>query len=398
MSFDTIYNNIDALFDEYIKKHTLRKSAFSTGMKDGDYVLNCNDGDLPYSKSWIKHDLALFLEQVLTIRADVANNIKETFIALDVAFKSYVDKFDIAISKFHTVSIQHGTNSKNERYIVLLCDQHSMMINISEPKGVIIKDLNDIIEVTYVPVVDDNINDALHSSIENFKNKMLLISGKSDATFNSEFVNELINDNLDNVINFRLQKQHKITDFIYRDKLNIVEKLEKNKKEHPNLTFRTRSSTVSLYKENIRFFMEIMKTMLSAPLYDHFSKAVNFYHNYKTIMNQDYELQFNFLVSHKLQDLDGTLFRISFDSDFELTFGVLFQSDNPNYYRSSLFEILKRDKTSGKKVDTLRTNDLSNFYSYLFEQYSVNLTSLLNKPVAEITWDDVIVLQMYHFK
>lgn len=398
MSFDTIYNNIDALFDEYIKKHNLRKSAFSTGMKDGEYVLNCNDGDLPYSKSWIKHDLALFLEQVLTIRADVANNIKETFIALDVAFKSYVDKFDIAISKFHTVSIQHGTNSKNERYIVLLCDQHSMMINISESKGVIIKDLNDIIEVTYVPVVDDNINDALHSSIENFKNKMLLISGKSDATFNSEFVNELINDNLDNVINFRLQKQHKITDFIYRDKINIVEKLEKNKKQHPNLTFRTRSSTVSLYKENIRFFMEIMKTMLSAPLYDHFSKAVNFYHNYKTIMNQDYELQFNFLVSHKLQDLDGTLFRISFDSDFELTFGVLFQSDNPNYYRSSLFEILKRDKTSGKKVDTLRTNDLSNFYSYLFEQYSVNLTSLLNKPVAEITWDDVIVLQMYHFK
>ena len=398
MSFDTIYNNIDALFDEYIKKHTLRKSAFSTGMKDGDYVLNCNDGDLPYSKSWIKHDLALFLEQVLTIRADVANNIKETFIALDVAFKSYVDKFDIAISKFHTVSIQHGTNSKNERYIVLLCDQHSMMINISEPKGVIIKDLNDIIEVTYIPVVDDNINDALHSSIENFKNKMLLISGKTDATFNSEFVNELINDNLDNVINFRLQKQHNITDFIYRDKLNIVEKLEKNKKQYPNLTFRTRSSTVSLYKENIRFFMEIMKTMLSAPLYDHFSKAVNFYHNYKTIMNQDYELQFNFLVSHKLQDLDGTLFRISFDSDFELTFGILFQSDNPNYYRSSLFEILKRDKTSGKKVDTIRTNDLSNFYSYLFEQYSVNLTSLLNKPVAEITWDDVIVLQMYHFK
>jgi len=398
MSFDTIYNNIDALFDEYIKKHTLRKSAFSTGMKDGDYVLNCNDGDLPYSKSWIKHDLALFLEQVLTIRADVANNIKETFIALDVAFKSYVDKFDIAISKFHTVSIQHGTNSKNERYIVLLCDQHSMMINISEPKGVIIKDLNDIIEVTYIPVVDDNINDALHSSIENFKNKMLLISGKTDATFNSEFVNELINDNLDNVINFRLQKQHNITDFIYRDKLHIVEKLEKNKKQYPNLTFRTRSSTVSLYKENIRFFMEIMKTMLSAPLYDHFSKAVNFYHNYKTIMNQDYELQFNFLVSHKLQDLDGTLFRISFDSDFELTFGILFQSDNPNYYRSSLFEILKRDKTSGKKVDTIRTNDLSNFYSYLFEQYSVNLTSLLNKPVAEITWDDVIVLQMYHFK
>jgi hypothetical protein len=398
MSFDTIYNNIDALFDEYIKKHNLRKSAFSTGMKDGEYVLNCKDSDLPYSKRWIKHDLALFLEQVLTIRTDVAHNIKETFISLDVAFKSYVDKFDIAMSKFHTMSIQHGTNSKNERYIVLLCDQHSMMIYICESKGVMIKDLNDIIEVTYVPIVADNINDALHSSVESFKNKMLLLSGYADATFNSEFVNNLINDNLDNVINFRLQKQHNITDFTYRDKLSIVEILEKNKKQHPKLTFSTRSSTVSLYKKDIRFFMDIMKTMLSAPLYDHFSRAVNFYHNYKTIMNQDYELKFNFLVNHKLQDLDGKLFSISFGSDFEFTFGILFQSDNPNYYRSSLFEIFKRDKTTGKKADAIRTNDLSNFYSYLFEQYSVNLTILLNKPVMEMTWDDVTVLQMYHFK
>jgi hypothetical protein len=396
MSFDTIYNNIDNLFDEYIKKHNLRKSAFSTGMKDGEYVPNCNE--FGYSKSWIKHDLALFLEQVLTIRSDVAHNIKETFIALDVAFKSYVDKFDIAMSRFHTISIQHGTNSKNERYIVLLCDQHSMMIYICDLKGVMIKDLNDVIEVTYVPVVDDNINDALHSSVVSFKNKMLSLSGKSEATFNSEFVNELVNDNLDNVINLRLQKQHNITDFTYRDKLSIVEILEQDKKQYPELTFSTRSSTVSLYKKDVRFFMTTMKTMLSAPLYDHFSKAVNFYHNYKTIMNQDYELIFNFLVSHKLQDLDGNLFSIHFGSDFELTFGILFQSDNPNYYRTSLFEIFKRDRTTGKKIDVLRTNDFSNFYSYLFEQYSVNLTSLLNKSVAEMTWDDVTVLQMYHFK
>jgi hypothetical protein len=396
MSFDTIYNNIDSLFDEYIKKHNLRKSAFSTGMKDGEYVPYCND--LGYSKSWIKHDLSLFLEQVLTIRSDVAQNIKETFIALDVAFKSYVDKFDIAMSRFHTISIQHGTNIKNERYIVILCDQHSMMIYICDSKGVMIKDLNDVIEVTYVPVVDDNINDALHSSVESFKNKMLLLSGKSEATFNSEFVNELVNDNLDNVINFRLQKQHNITDFTYRDKLSIVEILEQYKKQHSKLTFSTRSSTVSLYKKDIRFFMDIMKTMLSEPLYDHFSRAANFYHNYKMIMKQEYELEFNFLVRHKLQDLDGNLFSISFGSDFELTFGILFQSDNPNYYRTSLFEIFKRDRTTGKKIDVLRTNDFSNFYSYLFEQYSVNLTSLLNKSVAEMTWDDVTVLQMYHFK
>jgi hypothetical protein len=398
MSFDTIYNNIDALFDEYIKKHGLRKSAFSTGMKDGDYVLNCKGGDLPYSKSWIKHDLALFLEQVFTIRSDVAYNIKETFIALDVAFKSYVDKFDIDMSRFHTISIQHGTNSKNERYIVLLCEQHSMMIYICDSKGVMIKDLNDIIEVTYVPIVADNINDALHSSVESFKNKMLLLSGKSQATFNSEFVNELVNDNLDNVINFRLQKQHKITDFTYKDKLSIVEILEQHKKHHPALTFSTRSSIVSLYKKDIRFFMDIMKTMLSDTLYEHFSKAVNFYHNYKMIMKQEYELQFNFLVRHKLQDLDGNLFSISFGSDFELTFGILFQSENQNYYRTSLFEIFKRDRATGKKIDVLRTNDFSDFYSYLFEQYSVNLTSLLNKSVTEMTWDDVTVLQMYHFK
>lgn len=396
MSFDTIYNNIEALFDEYIKKHNLRKSAFSTGMEDGDYVPHSNE--LGYSKSWIKHDLALFLEDVLTIRSDVAHNIKKTFITLDVAFKPYVDKFDIAMSSFHTMSIQHGTNSKNDRYIVLLCDQHSMMIYVCESKGVMIKDLNDIIEVTYVPIVADNIDDALHNSIESFKNKMLLLSGKSDATFNREFVNELINDNLDNVINFRLQKQHNITDFTYSDKPSIVERLEKTTKQHPKLTFSTRSSTVSLYKKDIRFFMEIMKTMLSAPLYDHFSRAINFYHNYKTIMKQEYELQFNFLVRHKLQDLDGNLFSISFGSDFELTFGILFQSENPNYYRTSLFEIFKRDKKTGKKVDVLRTNDFNNFYSYLFEQYSVNLTSLLNKSVSEMTWDDVTVLQMYYLK
>ena len=166
----------------------------------------------------------------------------------------------------------------------------------------------------------------------------------------------------------------------------------KEKEKYPNFEFGVRSNTLTFFENDIMFFMNTMKTMLSTPIYDNFLQAVNFYHNYKQLMNQKYKLQFTFNVKHKLQEF-GTLLQVSFGNDFELTFGVITES-NDIYERPTLFKLFTRKKSNGSEQDFFYTDDFNGFYEYIFNLYSGNLTKILNKSVDQMSLDDGIVLMM----
>lgn len=400
MSFDTVYENIDSLFDSYVKEHHLIQTPFTTQMADGTYLSILNDDG--YHKRWLNHDLILFLQHFLATTPEVAKNIKETLMALGSAFKSHVDLNDYSQSPYHIMSVREGVSVVGHRYIVLTFQQSDLIIHLSKlPSGlelVQFHDMSDIVDNMPVKVVNDDLNASLNAAIENFKNKMMVVAGNQVAHFDKQFVDDLSNASLEDIINLRLKEQHAITEFRYRDKINLVNELHEEKEKYPNFEFGMRSNTLTFFENDIMFFMKTMKTMLSSQLYDNFLKAINFYHNYKQLMNQDYQIQFHFYIKHKLQDLDSVLFKISFGNDFELTFGPLNDSSNPHYKRTSLFEVHTRSKRTGNKEHVLRTSDFSDFYQHVFDIYSLNITSILNKPMLELTWDDVTVLNMYHFK
>lgn len=397
MSFDNIYENIDNLFDAYVKKHNLIQTPFISEMADGTYLSTKNvlkdDGQ---DKLWLNHDLILFLKQTLLLTPEVARNIKETLITIGSFFKPHVDMIHQSKSPYHIMRIQKGISVRGERYIILLFQQTDMLIHLSSSKDglqlIKFKEIDDIIETIPVNVVNHDINKALNKSVENFKNNMMFLAGNQVSHFDKKFVDELENSSLEDIVNIRLKAHHNITAFRIRDKLNIVHDLNKEKEKYPNFEFGVRSNTLTFFENDIMFFMNTMKTMLSTPIYDNFLQAVNFYHNYKQLMNQKYKLQFTFNVKHKLQEF-GTLLQVSFGNDFELTFGVITES-NDIYERPTLFKLFTRKKSNGSEQDFFYTDDFNGFYEYIFNLYSGNLTKILNKSVDQMSLDDGIVLMM----
>lgn len=236
-----------------------------------------------------------------------------------------------------------------------------LIFKLNDKNELVFVDLTGFIKKEYIPIDDNDVSKSFSTAVEFFRQDLFKVSGMSNVGFN----HNSIEDNYEINKNFTCQTR----DF-------FLEELKLLKDKHPSSGVVLSPDGMIFNSNDMPLFLHSMKTIFSRPVYLNIEKAMNFYHAYNLLMNNNYCIEVVML-----NNIDSIM-SISFDNiifDVALKNKQLTTNYSNKKERTTLFEIYTKKPNNDNKLKTIKTNDLFELYEYIFGKYSKRLSKILEK-------------------
>lgn len=383
MSFKIMFENFEKNLLSYFEENNFVEVPKNTLLLDKQYSIlrmkpnalnsfftNCNSVKLVKDFLNLNDSTAKELEDFLFLTGDIFKNTSD-------------------VNDNSRLGIGVGKNAVKEEFFMFKFLNNGSLIRFSEKDGLKFKNSLFIGHVDGVALDSDvDINLIFKEALNNYKAALIKTSGMDFVDFAS-FIEYLNGVTFSDLVNKKIKSEH----FKLVDPELIVSVLEQEKQSLKKTTFTVNNNIFTFFKDDTHSLLGVMKKMLSSTSYNNFTRAANFFHTYQSLMNTNKTIKIIYNNSnHKLQEIQNSFFSIVIDDAITIQVNIPDATSNVG-----LFEIYTFDSINYAHVNSIDSTDLSEIFDYVFDFYSKQLSSCLDKPISEFNMGDVPVLIMANF-
>lgn len=366
-------------------------------------ILNRTDRRL--SNFHVSSDIFKFIQYFFKVNDSVITELRELVSLVDVFFQPenlnkpmISNEHKFLIAQFSSTFVIDELNPTKDCSIAFRFDKANLIIKINDKNELSFGDLGSFVQKSYTPIDSNDVSGSFLTAIYLFKKNLFNVIPSSAGIIDRTYIENLNGMPLEELIQSRLQTNELYHNFIYRSRDSLLEELNLLKNKHPSSGVRLMTDGMIFGKDDIPLFLYAMKTMFPKHIYLNIEKSINFYHIYHVLMNETYDITVRIDIKNKLSNIDNimtvTMGDMVFDVALKNNQYAISQLQDTD--RITIFEIFQLD-FHGDKKNVVKTNDFHELYDYIFNQYSIKLSEILNKSVSTMTLDDAKVLLMYSF-
>ena len=388
MYLHSFCDNFESKVLDYMNNNQITPTDCSKNLKDSTYYHSVesfsHSPDQSFSNFYVMSDPIQFIQSFFKLNDKVIHEIKDIVSLVGKFFKigkkkasTFSNNHSFIISKQTDTAITNS-NSVPNFSISFLFLKTDLIFKLNDKNELVFVDLTGFIKKEYIPIDDNDVSKSFSTAVEFFRQDLFKVSGMSNVGFN----HNSIEDNYEINKNFTCQ-----TRYFFLEELKLL------KDKHPSSGVVLSPDGMIFNSNDMPLFLHSMKTIFSRPVYLNIEKAMNFYHAYNLLMNNNYCIEVVML-----NNIDSIM-SISFDNiifDVALKNKQLTTNYSNKKERTTLFEIYTKKPNNDNKLKTIKTNDLFELYEYIFGKYSKRLSKILEKEVYQMTMDDAKVLLMYN--
>lgn len=406
MYFNQLFSNFENVIINYMKNNNISPVDKIENIPESHYhQIISNRNDFRLSHFHATTDTFNFIQYVFKLNDIVIDELKDFVSLVDTFFQTGNTKKPVYPSNNNFIITQNAqlkhdkTTLPPDLSICFLFGKSNIILKINDKNELIFGDMAGFFEKNYIKIEENNISQSFSTGIEIFKQNMFKIVGSTNFVFDHDFVQQFKNISFEDIIQSRLKSNDLYKDFTYRSRDSLLEELKLLKDKYPSAGVRLCPNGMIFSGCDISLFLHSMKSMFSKSVYSNIERAINFYHIYNVLMNNEYFIEVIIHIKNKLDTIDNIM-TISFD---DMAFDVALKNNqydinqSMDKERKTLFEIYRKKHNDIKKVRIIKTDDLFELYEYIFKRYSPSLSKTLDKPVNKMTLDDAKVLLMYNF-
>lgn len=388
MYLHSFCDNFESKVFDYMNNNQITPTDCSKNLKDSTYYHSVesfsHSPDQSFSNFYVMSDPIQFIQSFFKLNDKVIHEIKDIVSLVGKFFKTgkkkastFSNNHSFIISKQTDTAITNS-NSVPNFSISFLFLKTDLIFKLNDKNELVFVDLTGFIKKEYIPIDDNDVSKSFSTAVEFFRQDLFKVSGMSNVGFN----HNSIEDNYEINKNFTCQ-----TRYFFLEELKLLQD------KHPSSGVVLSPDGMIFNSNDMPLFLHSMKTIFSRPVYLNIEKAMNFYHAYNLLMNNNYCIEVVML-----NNIDSIM-SISFDNiifDVALKNKQLTTNYSNKKERTTLFEIYTKKPNNDNKLKTIKTNDLFELYEYIFGKYSKRLSKILEKEVYQMTMDDAKVLLMYN--
>lgn len=390
MYFEKLFNDYSDNVNKLFVGHSLREVEKLYEIKNNTYrVSTINDGEESYI---IRYDLNTILNEVFNFSEAVIKALKKEntlvgsiFNTKDDSASEFADNNTAFIKKI--IKNDHKIFLKEHNEITIMFWKASTALSISE-EGVYYFDVNGYVSSDLIQIVDNDGESAIIEAIHSFNKNLAAMVNIDTKLFNKSFFEKI--HQLSYAECFNLRKRVDEFKFVDREDIETFLKPLREKDKFSSL-WMFDSNSVLITSKYTSAFLDSVRLILRDDIYADFVKAFNFYHNYKSMMNEQYASTIALNFRHKLDEFDTANIIIQLGLQFEINISVPFKSNDLS--RAAIFHIsgsvIKDDNTVSLHADTL-----VDLYDYIFESCNRKALSLVDKPLTQFETRDVELIRM----
>lgn len=390
MYFEKLFNDYSDNVNKLFVGQSLREVKKLYEIKNNTYrVSTINDGEESYI---IRYDLNTILNEVFNFSEAVIKALKKEntlvgsiFNTKDDSASEFADNNTAFIKKI--IKNDHKIFLKEHNEITIMFWKASTALSISD-EGVYYFDVNGYVSSDLIQVLDNDGESAIIEAIHSFNKNLAAMVNIDTKVFNKSFFEKI--NQLSYAECFNLRKR--VDEFKFVDREDIETFLKPlREKDRFSSHWIGDDNTVFISSTYTDALLDSVKLILNDDTYAHFLKAFNFYHNYKSMMNEQYMSTIQLCFRHKLDQFDTSFITINLGCQFEINISVPFRSEDLS--RTFIFHV------SGSVIPdetyvSLHTDTLVELYDYIFESCNRKVLSLVDKSLTQFETRDVELIRM----
>lgn len=377
MYFLKLIERYDHAISDYLKQHNITQAEKLYNIKKNNYRHSTiNKVEHSYV---IRHNINKFLDSIFEIDKKTIKKLLTIIQLCDGCFLFQdSDKGLENLMNQESFFIRKCIKADRSQEVSIAFLKSNMGMTIND-MGVSLYDDNNQVNTPPSVIIDGDINTAVINAISAFNQKLSKASG-----LNADVYDELFFETVKNMtFKQSYDLKNKSKGFTYLDNPAISNYLSEVHSVKP-LPYHWVSKECLIIKSTHNSLITgIASMMFSSEIYTQFLTAFNFFHNYKSIMNESYITVVQLSAFNKLDPVEMT--------SMTLTIGNI--QIKVNVSADGLETQFEMSRTNYSEI-VVTSNDLSELYQMAYCEADEKISVILGKPLAEASSKDLEVVRM----